>query len=217
MHCDKHTYKHFWQTIIEVDGVNVKPLKVDSIHIFAGQRYSFILKADQKPSNYWVRALPNFEPFDKYNMIDFGSKPFAHGLNSAILQYKGEKGSPSYDMEGRGLELRNPMLETNLHPYVHTPVPGRARPGGADYNLNLNITLVTPGDPQLPFYTVQGKQFIPSLEKPILLQLLRGVAPENLMTQGSIFKLPANKVVELSIPGGSAGSPVCYQRYIMEI
>jgi len=150
-------------------------------------------------------------------MTDFPNKPFAHGLNSAILQYQDVTGSPDYDMEGRGLELRNPMLETKLYPYVHTPVPGHAGLGGADYNLNLNIVLETPGASQLPFYTVEGKQFIPSLEKPILLQLLRGVAPENLMTQGSIFKLPANKSVELSIPGGSAGSPVCDKRHIMKI
>ena len=30
-------------TIIEADGVNTKPLTVDSIQIFAGQRYSFVV------------------------------------------------------------------------------------------------------------------------------------------------------------------------------
>jgi len=156
--CNKHTYTYF-QTIIEVDGVNVKPLTVDSIHIFAGQRYSFILKADQTPSNYWVRALPNFEPFDKYDMIDFPNKPFAHGLNSAILQYQGVTGSPDYDIEGKGLELRNPMLETNLHPYVHTPVPGRAMPFGGDYNIELKINLTR------NMFTVNNKSFAPSLDQ----------------------------------------------------
>jgi iron transport multicopper oxidase len=30
-------------TIIEVEGTNVQPLVVDQIHIFAGQRYSFVV------------------------------------------------------------------------------------------------------------------------------------------------------------------------------
>jgi FtsP/CotA-like multicopper oxidase with cupredoxin domain len=39
-------------TIIEVDSIATRPLKVDQIHIFAGQRYSFILTANQKVDNY---------------------------------------------------------------------------------------------------------------------------------------------------------------------
>ena len=31
-------------TVIEVDGINHKPYTVDSIQIFAGQRYSFIVR-----------------------------------------------------------------------------------------------------------------------------------------------------------------------------
>jgi iron transport multicopper oxidase len=48
--------------IIEVDGINHKPLVVDSIQIFAGQRYSFVLDANQKVNNYWVSlaATPRF-------------------------------------------------------------------------------------------------------------------------------------------------------------
>ncbi|KAI0362882.1 Cu-oxidase-domain-containing protein, partial [Pilatotrama ljubarskyi] len=46
-------------TVIEVDGVNSKPLTVDSLQIFAAQRYSFVLDANQPVDNYWVRADPN--------------------------------------------------------------------------------------------------------------------------------------------------------------
>lgn len=31
-------------TIIEVDGINSEPLAVDSLQIFAGQRYSFVVR-----------------------------------------------------------------------------------------------------------------------------------------------------------------------------
>lgn len=52
MACDPH-YKFSIDghdmTIIEVDGVNHRPLVVDSIDIFAGQRYSFIVSCFRFP------------------------------------------------------------------------------------------------------------------------------------------------------------------------
>ncbi|KAH8988463.1 laccase C [Lactarius hatsudake] len=51
-------------TIIEVDGENTQPLVVDSLQIFAGQRYSVVLNANQPIDNYWIRAVPNFDPSD---------------------------------------------------------------------------------------------------------------------------------------------------------
>ena len=39
-------------TIIEADGVETNPLTVDSFMIFPGQRYSFVLTADQPVDNY---------------------------------------------------------------------------------------------------------------------------------------------------------------------
>ena len=70
---DNHT-----MTVIEADTVNTQPLEVDSIQIFAAQRYSFVLEANQDVDNYWIRALPNA-----------GTLGFADGINSAILRYDG--------------------------------------------------------------------------------------------------------------------------------
>lgn len=39
-------------TIIEADGVETQPLIVDSLVIFAGQRYSLIVEANQTIGNY---------------------------------------------------------------------------------------------------------------------------------------------------------------------
>jgi len=94
--------------IIEVDGVNVEPLLVDSIQIFAGQRYSFILTADQPFSNYWIRAVSSN-----------GHPGFDGGINSAILKYIT---APIIDPitpdppTTPEVASTNPMLETNLHP-----------------------------------------------------------------------------------------------------
>jgi iron transport multicopper oxidase len=65
--------------IIEADGVNTKPLAVDQVQIFAGQRYSLVMAADQDVDNYWIRANPN----------NGAAQGFANGINSAILRYIG--------------------------------------------------------------------------------------------------------------------------------
>ena len=39
-------------TVIEVDGVSHQPLTVDSLTIFAGQRYSVVVEANQTVVNY---------------------------------------------------------------------------------------------------------------------------------------------------------------------
>src|SRR6266481_6171875 len=69
-------------TIIEADGVATLPLPVDFIQIWPGQRYSFILEANQSVDNYWIRA-------EQQQGIDGGSSGFAGGINSAILRYSG--------------------------------------------------------------------------------------------------------------------------------
>lgn len=102
-------------------------LQSSANHDFAaGQRYSFVLHADQKVGNYWVRANPNL-----------GLTGFAGGINSAILRYVGaSKVEPATNSTGT-----TPLVETALHPLVKTPVPGKPFPGGADVTLNLNIVL----------------------------------------------------------------------------
>jgi iron transport multicopper oxidase len=46
-------------TVIEADSTDLKPSVVDSIQIYAGQRYSVVLDAKANVGNYWVRSLPN--------------------------------------------------------------------------------------------------------------------------------------------------------------
>ncbi|TFK32861.1 laccase 2 precursor [Crucibulum laeve] len=181
---DGHT-----MTIIEVDGVNVTPLVVDSIQIFAGQRYSFVLTADQDVGNYWIRANPNV-----------GTTGFDGGINSAILRYAGANDTdPTTDQTPNS----NPLLETNLHPLENPGAPGTAVSGGADVNLDLEIAFSVT-DLQ---FSINGATFIPPTT-PVLLQIMSGAqTAQDLLPAGSVYVLPPNKVVELSIPGGSIGSP----------
>lgn len=181
---DGHT-----MTIIEVDGINVQPLAVDSIQIFAGQRYSFVLTANQPIANYWIRANPNL-----------GSRGFAGGLNSAILRYAL---APNADPLTTQTPNSNPLRETNLHPLLNPGAPGIAKPGAADVNLNLAIAF----DFTKLKFTVNGATFVPPTA-PVLLQILSGArTAQQLLPPGSVYVLPPNKVIEISIPGGTVGSP----------
>ncbi|KAJ6590849.1 laccase 2 [Mycena sp. CBHHK59/15] len=193
-------------TIIEVDGVNHKPLVVDNIQIYAGQRYSFILSATQPVGNYWIRANPQ---------LAGSNTGFANGINSAILRYVG---APTSDPTSVSTP-NNALVETSLHPLVATPVPGLPQPGGADVVLNLAIaltpdfkfTLAVLYETRILCDSISLLTFLQSFippTAPVLLQILSGAqSAQDLLPDGSVYTLPPNKVVEISIPGGSPGAP----------
>ncbi|KAH9963711.1 laccase [Lactifluus volemus] len=181
-------------TIIEVDGNNVQPLVVDSLKIFAGQRYSAVLNANQPVDNYWIRALPNAE-----------DQSFNNSTNLAILRYEGSpiegpKNDPTVDIPSSVL----PLHETDLHPLVKVdPVPGKPFPGGADININLNVTR----DSDFNGFLINGFTFDPPKD-PVLLQILSGAqSASDLVPKGSIYGLDPNKSVEITIPAGVPGGP----------
>jgi len=178
-------------TIIEVDGVNTEPLVVDQIQIFAGQRYSFILEANQVADNYWIRSNPNL-----------GTIGFDGGLNSAILRYRGSSNATADPTTNQTTSVI-PLVEHNLVPLVNAAAPGTAKVGGADVLLNLDLAF----DPTTLDFTVNGVTFVPP-SIPVLLQILSGnLAATDLLPNGSVYTLPRNKVIELSLPALAVGGP----------
>lgn len=179
-------------TIIEADGENTQPLLVNNITIYAGQRYSFVLNANQTVDNYRIRAEPNR-----------GIPGYNGGINSAILRYAGAK---AIDPTTKITQNVVPLKETDLHPLTNPAAPGKPYVGGADYKLNLNLGFKT-GSFLINNATYQS----PSV--PVLLQILSGkTAAQDLLPKGSVYTLPPNQVVELSIPPGSAvGGLVSFQ------
>ncbi|VDB85211.1 unnamed protein product [Peniophora sp. CBMAI 1063] len=176
-------------TVIEADGSNVEPLKVDSIQIYAGQRYSFVLDANQKPDNYWIHALPQSSSNNP------NATTFEHGLNSAILRYKGAHDEEPHAKDNATTPSRLPLVETNLHPLVPTPPPQVA-----DKTIPLQISLNGS-------FFVNNHTYTPP-ETPVLLQILGGnKTAQSLVPEGSIYELEPNTVVDLIIPGGSLGGP----------
>ncbi|KZP29155.1 multicopper oxidase [Athelia psychrophila] len=187
-------------TIIEVDGVNVEPLVVDSIQIFSGQRYSFVLEAKQNVNNYRIRA----EPREILPVFGDGAPTgFRGGINSAILRYAG---APAEEPTSHQSPSVIPLLETNLHPLENPGAPGGHHKGGADVELTLNLAQVV--KPTGNVFTINGVTFEPP-SVPVLLQILSGsTKATDLLPKGSVYTLPSNKVIELHIPGhGIAGSP----------
>ena len=139
-------------------------------------------------NNYWIRADPNK-----------GTTGFTNGLNSAILRYAGASTADPTTNETTSVNLLN---ETSLSPLQNPGAPGKPFSGGADINLNLNVTFNSSG------YYINNISFVPPTV-PVLLQILSGAkTAQELLPNGSVYVLPANKSVEVTIPGGAAGFPV---------
>ncbi|TFK45808.1 Cu-oxidase-domain-containing protein [Heliocybe sulcata] len=187
-------------TVIEADGELHEPVTVGAIPIFAGQRYSFILDANQPVGNYWI--------WSQTGPGAPGVLGASGGINSAILRYIGAKDSePTANIT----TPQNLLNETQLHPRTSPAAPGKPIRGGADVNINLPINLVAGADstPTVPTgnFSVNNVTY-DSPTVPVLLQILNGAQAQKLLPPGSVYSLPANKVIELSFPMlNTAGGP----------
>jgi hypothetical protein len=98
--------------------------------------------------------------------------------------------------------------------------PGAPHPGGADINLVLDASFVGASMAHIPpaswlsttqnfdslKYEVNGATYS-APDVPILLQILNGVDPAQLMPNSNIYRLALNKSVEISWPGGAIAGP----------
>ncbi|OBZ65445.1 Laccase-2 [Grifola frondosa] len=176
-------------TVIEVDAINAQALVVDSIQIFAAQRYSFVLNANQPVDNYWIRANPNF-----------GSVGFTDGINSAILRYVG---APVEDPTTNQTTSVIPLNEANLRPLDNAPAPGEPTSGGVDLALNMAFSFNGTN------FFINGQDFVPPTV-PVLLQILSGAqTATDLLPSGSVYVLPSNSTIEITLPATAAapGAP----------
>nr|URA30353.1 laccase [Flammulina elastica] len=178
-------------TIIEADGINVEPFTVNSLEIYAAQRYSAILKADQPVDNYWIRANPSSGQF-------IG---FENGVNSAVLRYAHAKETEPTTFQA---DVVNALREVDIHPLKSLGAPGAPVPGGADVVLNMTLGF----KPETGEFTMNGEVFVPPTI-PVLLQVLSGAKlAQELLPEGSVYGLPLNRTIEINLLGGDApGSP----------
>ncbi|KAJ7580936.1 laccase 5 [Mycena floridula] len=170
-------------TVIEADGINTYPVKVDSIQIYAGQRYSFVVLSG-------IRAQPHSD-----------NPGFLNGLNSAILRYVGAKNEEPTTPEVASV---NPLLETKLSPLENPGAPGKPRLDGADVDLPLYFGI----DLDVPKFLINNQSFVPPTV-PVLLQILSGAnSAHDLLPRGSVFPLPLDKTIQITfIIGDTPGLP----------
>jgi iron transport multicopper oxidase len=169
-------------TIIEVDGTEVQPVEVDSIPIFAGQRYSVVVTADQPVGNYWIRSLSNLNP------------TFENGQNMGILRYEG---APDQDPTSVPGPYELSFDEGSLHPLINPGAPGIPEIGKADVNLQIASGFNT----DTGYFTFGHNVSYVSPPVPVLLQILSGARhPSQFLPNGSVYELPRNKVIEISFP-----------------
>nr|ACR19861.1 putative laccase 4 precursor [Agaricus bisporus var. bisporus] len=180
-------------TVIEVEGIAVTPETVNSIRIYAGQRYSVVLDASQPIDNYWIRALPDS---GHENL----SSTFENGVNSAILRYGGAGKQEPTSMQQTQI---TPLIEANLHPSSAIEVPGEADPNGADETFNFTFGY----DPDTSLFSVNNVVYNPPAV-PVLLQILSGAKnAHDLLPKGSVYTVERNKTVQINLPSGLIGGP----------
>ena len=173
-------------TIIEADGQLTEQHTVQQLRIFAGQRYSFILHANQDPGNYWIRARPN---------IGWGQLPSFDegGINSAILRYAGADAvNPTSQRHSSPTILRESDLRALLNP---------AAPAGEV--LQIPISFGFSGGA----WRINGAAW-GHPDSPVMVQVMSGRPPSEILPEGAIRVLPKDTTVELVISGTSAGGPV---------
>ncbi|KAJ8096420.1 laccase, multicopper oxidase, benzenediol:oxygen oxidorectuctase [Marasmius tenuissimus] len=167
--------------VIEADGVNHQPVDTEGFRIFAGQRYSYILEANQPVDNYWIRSEP-----------ENGRGGFKDGINSAILRYVG---APEREPAESDWEPSKWLDERDLHPLENPGAPGEPVPGGVDHAINLDFSTSSN-----EFMINDVKFESPSL--PVLLQVLSGAfRPDELLPKGSVYPLPSNATIEITMTG----------------
>lgn len=93
---------HHTMTVIEVDGVYVKPYQVPYLEVSAGQRFSVLITADQAPESYNIETKPLW------------LEPLAMTSNGrAILRYNHRDGHHEENHHPKRSKLaRNPTLFT---------------------------------------------------------------------------------------------------------
>ncbi|KAF9459992.1 laccase [Collybia nuda] len=179
---------HHKLTVIEADGIETHPVTVDTFEVFPGQRISAVVHATQREDNYWIRAVPNFFGIN----TDNNNKT---GINAAIFRYQGARNiEPTTSQIGTEI-----LREQDLTPLVSQNL-GFQKP---DISLVLNIRL----DLEKDVFLINDNQYIPP-PIPVLLQIMNGsVDPLSIMPNNSVITLPRNKLISVTVPGGSDVAP----------
>ncbi|KAJ1552837.1 hypothetical protein HK405_009845, partial [Cladochytrium tenue] len=186
-------------TVIEADGVAVRPYEVDALDLNSGQRYSVLVTANKPVSSYWMRAIMfHGPPWTVMNP--------APGFREAVLaefRYVGAMSAPvsAPHLYGKVLD------ENDLYPLPARPAPRLNR---ESLHLLYSFDFQTrPGDEHQKGYvrlSTSGKSFTTDVES-----LNRPLPPlPNVDPRGASFALPDGEAVLISLARPEPGrrSPI---------
>ncbi|KAJ7820957.1 laccase [Mycena leptocephala] len=176
---DNHTFD-----VMELDGVEHDPTPFQRADIYAAQRISLILKANQSVDNYWIRAPPTGGNAKNNPNLD-------PSLTRAILRYVGAP-----EVEPTTVDIPGAKFDDALMHPIASEGPGNLGSKPADKTIVLSIT-----QDNAPFFDINGISYLsPSL--PVLLQLLSGASkPSDFLPSEQLLLLPPNSIVDIAIPG----------------
>ncbi|KAF8753828.1 multicopper oxidase family [Rhizoctonia solani] len=193
-------------TIIEADGIAHEPLVVDSFDIYAGQRYSFILEANQTVANYWVSA--------PMTVAAAGTNANLDATNVyAVLRYEGAPEAEPTTEQTTAMG-NAPLVEENLHALINPGAPGGSDPADVVVNLAIGRSTI---DGSVAF-TFNGVQYKPPT-LPTLLQILSNNATvdADFGTDEHTLTLPFNKTIELVITGGQTTLSIFSDGHVFDV
>jgi iron transport multicopper oxidase len=191
-------------TVIEADSILTEPYEVDSIYVFAGQRYSHILDTrDTRPDAYWIRAQPERLVYTYLIREESGANytiPYwGNNTNVAVLRYTNSPNLfPTTPADVNVPISTQPLLESELRPLYAQQAPGAPAVGQADVNIELKSVFNEYHDGR---FRINNATY-DSPDIPILLQIMSGAGSAmNLLPRGSLIPLPRDKVIEVRIKG----------------
>ncbi|XP_058126511.1 uncharacterized protein LOC131281949 [Anopheles ziemanni] len=95
--------------LISTDGGAVKPKMIDTLISTSGERYDFVLSADQKPGNYWVRVRAigfcNIERREEFAILSYADE---HTVTDEELAYPKPRPPTWGERFPSGTVLNNP-------------------------------------------------------------------------------------------------------------
>ncbi|CAG8959121.1 hypothetical protein HYFRA_00012984 [Hymenoscyphus fraxineus] len=149
---DNHNF-----TVISMDLVPIVPYETNMISIGMGQRYDIIVKMDQAPDNYWIRAIPQTFCSENENTDNI----------KAILRYDPTSTADPTTTEYTYVDSCDDEALSNLVPFF------AQNAGDQDSTQDFGVTVGTSNN--LFKWFMQGTTFEVEWENPTLLQLAGGV------------------------------------------
>ncbi|KAI9280823.1 Cupredoxin [Umbelopsis sp. AD052] len=182
-------------TVVEADGVAMKPVAIDRVPIQVAQRYSLIVEANQTVGNYWMRAIIN------QNCLAYTND----ALNPVVLaavHYEGANGTtPNSSDPG----YSDPVDCVDLDPSDLKPVDGMdAPPYDVSYYIEASFQAIR--EDRIRYGYMNTTSWSPLQNTSTLQQANAGVTTFDTNTQFVLTPPDNATVIQLIIQNFDDGS-----------